>query len=112
MDKALDKAIKLLEDAKWESDKKLYEHYKKHGHEVGANNKRNYKEKSEELSNLSPGGDITRLETPRGTIVYKKSTGEASFFVGSRMKSYYKLRKGQIENERKNAKRIEDRKAN
>lgn len=107
--KALDLAIMLC-DAKWKSDKKLYEHYLKHRNEVGAANKKDYRRKSEELSNKSPGGDISRLETNRGTIVYKKSTGEASFFVGECMKSYYRLRKGQIENERKNAKKVEDRK--
>ena len=106
--KAVDFAI-LICDAEWKNDKKLYEHYIRHGKEMSVANKKDYKIKSESLSLQSPGGDITRLETSRGTIVYKKSTGEAAIFVGNEMKSYYKLRKGQIKNERQNAKRIEDR---
>lgn len=100
----------MICDAEWKSENNLYEHYKKHKNDVGAVNKKDYKRKSEELSKKSPGGDITRLETNRGTIVYKKSTGEAAIFIGCNMKSYYKLRKGQIKNERENAKKIEDRK--
>lgn len=105
----LDKAIQAC-DAIWESDKFLYEHFKKHGNEVGTRSKKEYKNKSETLSNASPGGSISRLTTSRGKITYNKNTGEAAIYNGSKMKSYYKLRKGQIENERNNASRIEDRK--
>lgn len=108
---ALDKAIQIC-DATWGNDKSLWEHFKKHGREVGANPKKEYKAKSEVLSNSQPGGGISRITTSRGTITYNKNTGEAAIYSGSKMKSYYKLRKGQIENEREKATRIEDRKKN
>lgn len=105
---ALDKAISIC-DAEWKNDRKLWEHYKKHGKEVGASSKREYKNKSEALSNTAPGGGTVRLETNRGTITYKESSGEAAIYKGNEMKSYYKLRKAQVENEKKNAKKVEDR---
>lgn len=106
---ALDKAIAIC-DALWQSDKKLWEHFKKHGSQVGVKSKKDYKQKSEELSNKSPGGNISRLTTNSGTIVYEKSSGMAAISRGNELVSYYPLRKAQIQNERKNAVRIEDRK--
>lgn len=105
---SLDRAIQIC-DAQWNNKKSLWEHYKRHGKELGYDDVKQYKQGGEKLSERPAGGAVTQLESPRGvTIKYEKGSGLASIFSGSNMVSHYKLRKGQIENERNKAKKIID----
>lgn len=104
----LDKAIQIC-DAQWNNKKSLWEHYKRHGRELGYSSVKQYKQCGEQLSEKPAGGSVTQIESPRGvTIKYEKGSGLASIYSGSSMVSHYKLRKGQIENERNKAKKVID----